>query len=254
MADNDYDLPRENVAWFHFRVGNIRAERGDADAANVAYKDALAWDPHDYKTMLGLAKLEAGRNRWASAISWGERSAAIVPTPEVIALLVDCYQAAGDHVHATTDRNLIEAMRQLSRSQGTIYDRQRAMYCADHNVHLGEALDLARHEMTIRHDIYAYDTLGWVEYRCGKLKDANTSLTKALSTGSRDALLYYHLGMTEAALHHNADASRHLTQALKLNPYFHPFGPRIARETLARMAHEASTAKAPHPGVVVWEV
>lgn len=234
-ADESTDLPRENVAWFHFRVGNIRAERGDAAGATQAYYDALAWYPSDQKTMLGLAKLEAGENHWRQAIDWATRSAAIVPTPETIALLVDCCAASGDAARAAENRLVIEAMRSLSRAQGTVYDRQRALYCADHDVHLDEALSLARRELTVRKDVYAYDTLAWVCCRCGRLAEARDASAKAIATGSQDAILFYHRGLIDAAMHDDAGARMNLTKALSLNPYFHPTGPRIAREMLQRL-------------------
>ena len=234
-ADHNTDMPRENVAWFHFRVGNIRAERGDAMGAEQAYQDALAWYPKDQKTMLGLAKLEAGQNHWTKAIDWAEQSAAIAPTPETIALLVDCFTAAGNTVKAEESRQVIEAMRQLSKAQGAIYDRQRAIYCADHSIHLDEALSLARHELTMRKDVYAYDTLAWVCYRSGKLTEARDASAKAIATGNQDAILFYHRGLIDDAMHDNAGARSNLSKALSLNPYFHPTGPRIARELLKRM-------------------
>ena len=234
-ADRSTDLPRENVAWFHFRAGNIRAMRGDASGAHTAYADALAWYPQDYKTMLALAKLDAGMGRWTDAITYACQSADVVPMPETIGLLQDCYAATGDRANANASRELWEAMRRLSRAEGAIYDRQRAMYCADHGVHLNEALGLARHELSIRKDVYAYDTFGWVSFNCGHFQDALTALNTAIATGAQDSLLYFHRGEIEAALHRNDAARQDLTRALALNPYFHPTGPGVARATLARL-------------------
>ena len=251
-ADQNYDMPRENVAWFHFRVGNVRWERGDCDGAIRAYEDALAWYPRDYRTMLGLAKVTAGQGNWPQAISWGEKSAAIVPMPETIGLLQDCYHAAAREIDAKREAEVMAAMATLSKAQGTIYDRQRAMYDADHGIDLRNAMALARHELTVRHDIYAYDTLGWVLYKNGKLAEADRAMSKALSTGSQDSLLYYHAGMVAGARHDNARAEIDLNKALTVNPYFQVFGPSIARSTLVRLT-SSKVAIATGPSVDVVE-
>jgi hypothetical protein len=60
-------------------------------------------------------------------------------------------------------------------------------------------------------------------------------MARALSLGTQDAMLWYHAGMIDLALGDTASARRHLSAALDLNPYWHPFQPSAARAVLDSM-------------------
>lgn len=235
-ADKNLDMPCESVAWYHMRVGNVLGNMGRAQAAEQAYREALALFPGDYRSMTALAKLEAGRGDWQGAIQWGQQAAAIVPTPEIIALIGDAQAALGHKQEAARQYQLVEAIGKLDRSQGVIYDRQRALFYADHNRHLDEALALSSRELKNRQDIYAYDTYAWACYKNGLTAKAQTAMRQALAHHTQDASLYFHAGMIAYARGDKATAKSDLTRALKLNPYFHPFEPHQARTILAKLS------------------
>lgn len=235
LADRNVDLPRENLAWFHMRVGDELANLGRADAAEQAYREAVEIFPHDYRVLAGLTRLAAGRGDWNATLDWGQKAAAIVPTPEVLALLGDAYTALGRKVEAERQYSLIETIAGLSRAQGSVYDRQRVLFCADHNRHLDEAITLARRELTTRHDIYAYDTLAWICCRTGRLDEAAKAMKQALSRNTQDARLFYHAGVLAYQRGERAQAKTCLTRCLAINPYFQPFAPAEARQLLAQL-------------------
>ena len=228
-ADANLDMPRENVAWFHMRVGDQLARMGRADAAEKSYQEAIALYPHDYKTMTGLARLAAGRQDWAQTIAWGQKAAQIVPTPEVVALIGDAYAAMGNQKEAERQYRLIEAMGTISRAQSAVYDRYRARFDADHDRHLAEGLTLAQREMTIRQDIYAYDTLAWALYKSGNLAGADAAMKKALAHSTQDALMYYHAGTIAGALGDKTRSQADFAHASALDPYFHPDAPAVTQ-------------------------
>ena len=228
-AEANLDMPRENVAWFHMRVGDQLARMGRVDAAEKSYREAIALYPHDYKTMTGLARLAAGRQEWAQAIFWGKKAAQIVPTPEVVALIGDAYAATGNQKEAERQYRLIEAMGAISRAQSAVYDRYRARFDADHGRDLTEGLALAQREMKIRQDIYAYDTLAWALYKNGKLAGADFAMQKALAYGTQDALMYYHAGAIAGARGNKTRMQADFAHASALDPYFHPDAPSVAQ-------------------------
>ena len=229
-ADGNLDAARENVAWFHMRVGDELARVGRADDARKSYLEALSLYPHDYKTMTGLARLAAGRQDWPGTISWGLKAEQVVPTPEAVALVGDAYAASGDRKDAEGQYRLIEAMGTLSRAQSMVYDRYRAMFDANHGRHLEEGLGLARREMKARQDVYAYDTLAWASYKNGLLPSGR----RRHEAGTRTR----HAGRTAVLPcgHHRRGAGgpgavgqRTSPAPPSLDPYFRPSAPAVAQ-------------------------
>jgi tetratricopeptide (TPR) repeat protein len=234
-ADRNYDMPRENTAWFHMRVGEVQAAMGRSAEAEQAYRVALEIFPQDHRTLTALTRLAAGRGAWEETVAWGQKAAAIVPTPEVVALIGDAYTALGKAKEAAAQYHLVEAIGRLTRTQGIVYDRQRALFCADHDRNLDEALRLARGEMKVRHDVYASDTLAWVCCKKGLLTEADAAMQKALMQHTQDARMLYHAGMIAEARGDHARAKTYLTRALEINPAFAPFAPAQAKTLLARL-------------------
>jgi tetratricopeptide (TPR) repeat protein len=106
------------------------------------------------------------------------------------------------------------------------------LFHADQGIKLPEALELARKELEVRHDIYTWDTLAWVLYKNGRLQDAAEALNKALVLHTNDPLLLFHAGMIYHALAKDSEAEDFLTRALKINPHFHIFNAELAGRTL----------------------
>ena len=235
QADANIDDAVQSVSWFHERRGRALFMTGHLDEAEKSYRKALQVFPRDYRTMVAMARLEAARQNWKAAIEWGQKAAAIVPAPDTLALLGDAYQAQGEPNKAAAQFALVEKIGVLSRAQGNLYDRQRAIYYADHNMKAAQAVQLARGELKVRHDIYAYDTLAWTLFKAGKLDEAAQNMTKALKWNTRDASLWFHAGMIAAARGQKAEARRDLELALAINPQFHHSQPQLARATLAKL-------------------
>ena len=235
LADANPDVPAQSVAWFHERLGRCLGMMGRLDDAQKIYLSGLAVFPRDYRTMAALAHLHAARGDWKGAIDWGQKAADIVPAPETLALLGDAYQALGQGQKAAAQWKLVEQIGALSRSQGVIYDRQRALFYADQGRNLDEAVTLARGELRQRHDIYTFDTLAWTLFKAGRLTEAAQNARRALAFGTRDASLYFHAGAIAAAQGQKALAQTDLKRALEINPFFHPTQPAQARAILGHL-------------------
>jgi Flp pilus assembly protein TadD len=91
-------------------------------------------------------------------------------------------------------------------------------YYAEHAHQPQEALRIARMEMENRHDVWALDAHAWALYANGRYAEAHVQIEKALAIGTRDAVLYYHAGIIEAAFGKRAEASLYMQQSLDLNP------------------------------------
>ena len=240
QADANLDMPHQSVAWFHERLGHRLSSMGRLDEAEQSYNAALKVFPRDYRTMAALARLHAARNDWQHAIEWGDKAAAIVPAPETFALLGDAYAALGQASAAAGQWKLVEQIGALARSQGAVYDRQRALFYADHNRNLQEAVTLARGELRLRKDIYAHDTLAWTLFKAGKLAEAEAAATRARAMGTQDATLFYHAGSIALARGQRDRARLLLSRALEINPTFDPTAPRRVRAVLAQLGTKST--------------
>ncbi len=236
QAEANLDVPPQSVAWFWERLGHIQFQNGEWEAAKASYGRALQVFPRDYRTMAALSRLYAARGEWKDCLLWGERAAAIVPAPDTIALLGDAYAARGARILAAQKYALVDAMERLSRSQGVVYDRQRALFYANRRQKLPVALQLARGELRQRHDIYAFDTLAWIYFQMGRLEEAQRASDQALRFKTGDAMLWYHAGLIADARGQKARARADLERALQLNSHFLlPADQNRARQILARL-------------------
>jgi lipopolysaccharide biosynthesis regulator YciM len=69
----------------------------------------------------------------------------------------------------------------------------------------------------------------------GKDTEALTWSHKALATGMKNALFYFHLGVIEKSLGDKAAAVQDLTTALTINPQFSPLQAPVATQALQQL-------------------
>ena len=120
-----------------------------------------------------------------------------------------------------------------------VFNRQLALFYADHDRNLREALELAEKEIEVRKDVFGYDALAWVLYKNDRYREAAGAIEAALRLGTRDASLVYNAGMIYTGLGDEGRAMTLLAEALTINPNFNLLQARIARSTLARIAAAA---------------
>ena len=114
------------------------------------------------------------------------------------------------------ERKAILYVRQSSAHQ-VLHNRDLALFYADHDIKLDEALALAHKEFEVRHDIYTWDALAWALYKNGKYQEANDAMEHALRPGTRDALLFFHAGMIAGRSGQKSQAREKLQTALNIN-------------------------------------
>src|SRR4029077_7358150 len=92
----------------------------------------------------------------------------------------------GDPARAAQDAELAAAMQQLLKANGVRTDVDLALFDADHDLRLPEALVTARAEYAIRPSVTVAMTLAWTEYKNGDLAAASAHAAEALRLGWRD--------------------------------------------------------------------
>ena len=93
------------------------------------------------------------------------------------------------------------------------------MFYADHNRNLPQALSLAQQDLASRPDIHGYDTLAWTLYKSGRFEEAAAAMTRAMSLGTVDGVLYVHAALIEDRNGRTAKVREHLNAAKALTPY-----------------------------------
>ena len=225
---------KESVAWYLLRLGDLYFNTGRMDEAGEHYEAALRVLDNYYLALAGLGKVRAAQGRYPEAITFYEQSVAIIPQPDFLAALGDLYTITSQPDKAQRQYETVEFIGQLAAINKVVYNRQLALFYANHDRKLNESLDLAQKELAVRKDIYGYDTLAWALYKNGRYSEAAEAMSQAMKLGTQDALLFYHAGMIDEALGNHGQAQKHLSQALALNPHFDVLQSRIAQQTLAQ--------------------
>jgi tetratricopeptide (TPR) repeat protein len=211
------DLPREQVAWFHLRVGDLELRNGRLDAAERAFRAGLAANPEDYRLLGEIARLAAARGEWKASLELGGRAIAQVLDPATLAVMSDAALASRDRAKS---EEYARAMEVSVRGQAGSLHRGWGLFLLDRGRQVDAVAAQAARDLATRPDVYGYDLLAWALHGQGRNAEAARAMSSALRLGTRDATLFYHAGMIERALGHDAAARRHLSAALEVNPYF----------------------------------
>jgi tetratricopeptide (TPR) repeat protein len=228
-------LQSENLAWLYYELGEYETQAGDPASADAAYLAALNTHPGDYRALAALGRLRANNGRYAEAIVLYQRAIAVVPMPIYVAELGDLYAKQGNQVEAQKQYALVEYIGLLGHINQVLHNRDLALFYADHDLKLDEALELARKELEVRRDVYTWDALAWALYKNGKLAEAAKASEKAMQFGTRDAILLFHAGMIAQAQGQAEKARVELKEALAINPHFHLIYADAAHAQLATL-------------------
>jgi len=228
-AGRRHAMPKEQIAWFHLRLGDLALRTGHLDEAERELDSGLRIAPDDYRLLGTLARLYAVRHDWRRAAEDGELSVARALDPATLGLLHYTYVALGD---SATAEEYYHAMALAVLRQPGPYHRSWSLFLLDHDREVPRVLAKVEEELATRRDIYGYDLLAWALHKSGRDAEARAPMQRALALGTRDAMLHYHAGMIARALGDSATARSQLEVALAINPYWHPSQPAAARAVL----------------------
>jgi tetratricopeptide (TPR) repeat protein len=234
FARNSASAGRETVAWIQWQLGDIAFQTGDYQTAERQSRDALQTFPDYYRALGLLARALAAKGDAAGAIENYERAIKRLPDPVFIAALGDLYKLAGRDADAAQQYALVESIAHLSALNGQLYNRNLALFYADHDMRADEAYQLAAKEFEARRDIYGTDALAWTALKAGKIDEASAKIKDALRLGTKDARLFYHAGMIARAAGDMDAARKFLKQTLALNAQFDPMQSKFARDALEK--------------------
>lgn len=224
--------PPETLAWYHWQLGETAFAIGNYEIAEQHYRNALMAFHGYFNALASLGRVRAARGDLPGAIQQYEEAVRRLPDPTFVAALGDLYKLAGRQKDAAAQYALVEEIGHLSVVNGTLYNRQLALFYADHNLKPEVAYANAKQEYAVRQDIYGADAVAWTALKAGKIPEAQAAIKQALRLGTQDAKLFYHAGMIAQAAGDQTTARDYLQRALRLNPQFDPLQAEIAKKAL----------------------
>lgn len=230
------NLPKENIAWTQFSLGELYFEMGDFSKAEASYEAALRTSPGYHRALAWLAQIRSAQGKYQEAASLYRKAIAVIPLPVYVAALGDVYMKNGQAAEAKKQYGLVEYIGKLNALNQRLYNRELAIYYADHDVKLEESLELLQNELKVRHDIYTWDAYAWVLEKNHQPREAAEAMTNALRMGTKSALLFYHAGVIYESNGDPVKAGEYLRRAIATNPRFHIFYADQANRTLRSLA------------------
>ena len=225
----------EGVAWCRVHLGDALVRAGKPAEAEREYDHALYVFPEYHVALAAKARARLAAGDTDAAAQFYQRAIERVPLPDYAAALGDLYTKLGRAEDAKRQYELVEFVERTG-AQGGTYTRQLAMFWADHDTRLDDALAVARSEREARKDIYTADLLAWCLYKKGQYAEAKTAMSEALRLGTRDPRLLFHAGVIADASGDRAGGAKYLRQALAINPSFDVLQADAARRVLAGRA------------------
>ncbi len=225
----------EGTNWARVQLGNLYFDQADVAEAEQAYQAALNARPNYPYAQAGLANVWAAQGSYTQAISMYAGLVASFPLPQFVIGLGDTYAAAGRVQEAARQYDLVQIEQQLYAANGVDIDAEMALFDADHDRNLPQALERARASFARRPSIAVADILAWTLYRSGDYAAAQDAMNQALRLGTRNALMYYHAGMIAYGSGHSDAAVDYLDKAVALNPRFSLLYADRAKSLLAEL-------------------
>jgi tetratricopeptide (TPR) repeat protein len=223
------------LAFYFIFHGKLELDLGRYERAALLYERAVRIAPGYYVALAGLASARAAEGRLEDAIRYYRRAVTIVPEPTSLAALGDLYALSGEARLAERQYGTVETIATIATLNRQLYDRQLALFFADHDRQVDEAVRIAEASLQTRKDVYGYDAYAWALYRAGRFEDARLASDRALSLGTPDPKLWYHAGMISAALEDRARARDELGRALDQSPRFDPIQAPVAAAELDQL-------------------
>jgi len=225
----------ESLSWCRIHLGDELMNVGMRSEAEREYDLALRAFPDHHLALAAKARARTAAGDLERAVEFYKRAQDRVPQPDTAIALGNLYAKLGRDDDARREYELAEFIERSGGKAASTYSRQLAIFWANQDRNLDEALAIAEREKRARPDIYSSDALAWCLYKKGRASEAATQIAEAMRLGTRDAQIYYHAGMIYDALGDRKKSAGFLKLALEVNPHFDLPQAKIAKHNLERV-------------------
>lgn len=197
---------REAKAWYTAHVGELYLREGRLADAEREYRRAAFYFPDYPHAVTGLGKVRAARGDNSGALELFKAQLARTPTLDLAARVGDLLASRGDAAGAEHYYRLAE---DLAGPVAVQTEANLALFLAEHDRRLPDAVRIAQFVARVRHDIFTEDALAWALFKRGDLEGALAASTQALRTGTRDERIVKHADVIRAAVaYRNSQAAQ----------------------------------------------
>jgi predicted Zn-dependent protease len=178
------------------RMVRLRAQAllkgGKAADATKLLEDGVAKFPTSREFVVGLADLYTDQKRTGDAVRVLEQARKAFGDDEALTLrLANVYEGGGRYADAEKELRKLLADDPLNAEA----INSLSYMFAEHNLKLGEAVDLAQRALKLEPDNPAFlDTLGWALFKSGKTTEAVEPLSKAAAVLIGNSVIQDHHG------------------------------------------------------------
>ena len=211
-------------AWVELQRGVLDVTHGRYDDARAHYERAARAYSGYWVVEEHTAELLGARGEFEEAAALYERVVERVARPELYQALGELYEMMGrdEEAEAWLERARADYLASAERGEVHYYHHLVDFY-TDVRVDGAEAVKWARKDIELRENFSTQAALAWALYQAGQINEARDLMNQALSSGVRDAHLFYQAGMIHKAAGGNGDGDKFLQMAAALNPHHQSF-------------------------------
>jgi tetratricopeptide (TPR) repeat protein len=187
----------EARAWYGAHIGELFLRMGQLADAEREFRRAAFLFPNHPLAIIGQGKVQAVRGNRERALAIFLDQFRRTPTLDLAARIGDLHTQGGNAAEAERYYQLGEELAGPGIAQT---EASLALFLAEHDRKLPEAVKIAEAVATTRHDIFTQDALAWSYYKTGRLDEAFAASQRALRTGTRDERVLSHAVAIRAAL------------------------------------------------------
>jgi tetratricopeptide (TPR) repeat protein len=187
----------EAQAWYSAQLGELYFRMKKLEEAEREYRRAAFIFPEYPFAMIGLGKVAIARGQRREALNIYLEQLKRTPTLELAGRIGDVYADDGNLVESERYYLLGEDLAGPAIAQT---EANLALFLAERNRKLQEAVKAAEAVAATRRDIFTEDALAWAYFKTGRLDDALRASSRALRTGTRDERILAHAAEIRAAV------------------------------------------------------
>ncbi len=186
----------EAQAWYVAHVGELYLRMGNLDGAEREFARAGYIFPNYPYARIGQGKVLALRGDRAAALAIFSEQFARAPSLDLAARIGDLHAESGNRAEAERFYQLGEDLAGPGLAQT---EASLALFLAERDRKVPEAVKIAETVARTRHDIFTEDALAWAYYKAGRLDEAAAASKRALRTGTRDEKMLARAAVIQAA-------------------------------------------------------